>query len=338
MTNKEQDRLPDVLEVINELARKAARGNYLYRGEPKCYKRVSSSLYRQCAKTMADNFDVTIVQEEILKEAKRFIREEDDDVILEQLQHFGYPTNLIDFTRDYHIALFFACDSQAENDGRVILLNRVGREDLREPKTPENRVIAQKSVLVRPSKGFVEPDDTVVIPKGLKRPILEYLDRSHGVNASAIFNDLHGFIKYQRAHESAYGKFYSGLTQQNRGQDARALRSYSRSIALNSRASAPFNNRGGIYWRQGKYKRAIKEFNKAIEVEPLNSLAHYNRGLSMLSTEEWGNAVSDLFHAQSLGFDIASAFSGEFGSVANFERDYNVQLPENIRAMFTPKQ
>ena len=141
-----------------------------------------------------------------------------EDVILEQLQHFGYPTNQIDFTKDYLIALFFACDGQPEEDGRVTLLSKTGRDDLKEPKTPENRVIAQKSVFVRPPDGFVEPSDTVVIPQELKEPILAYLDRFHGVNEAALFNDLHGFIKYHRVHESAYVEFYRGLSLASRGE------------------------------------------------------------------------------------------------------------------------
>ena len=338
MTNQGQERLTEVLQKINELARKAAVGDYVFRGEPKCYERVSSSLYRKCTETMAENFDVTIVQEEILKEAKRFIRETDEDTILEQLQHFGYPTNQVDFTKDYHIALFFACDSQPEKNGRVILLNRAGRDDLRDPKTPENRVIAQKSVFLRPSEGFVEPDDTVVIPKELKRPILEYLERGTGVNASAVFNDIHGFIRYHRTHESAYAKFYSGLTQQNKGQDDKALRSYNRSIALNPRVSEPYNNRGVIHFHRGNRNRAIEDFNKAIKVDTQNSSAHYNRGLVLLCEEDWDNAESDLERAKSLRFDIVSAFSGRFVSVADFEQKYSVQLPENIKTMLTPKQ
>ena len=224
MTNQEQnsslsvERLPDILGKIGELAQKAVGDDYLYRGEPEHYERVSSSLYREYSDIETEYFDVKVVQEEMLQEAKRFIRENNEDVILEQLQHFGYPTNQIDFTKDYLIALFFACDGQPEEDGRVILLSKSGRDDLKEPKNPENRVIAQKSVFVRPPDGFVEPSDTVVIPQALKEPILAYLDRFHGVNEAALFNDLHGFIKYHRVHESAYVEFYRGLSLATRGE------------------------------------------------------------------------------------------------------------------------
>ena len=337
MTNQGQDRLPEILQVANVLAKKAASDDYLYRGEPECYERVSSSLYRKHQKIEAEEFDIVVVQSERLHEAKRFIRETDEDAILEQLQHFGYPTNQIDFTTDYNIALFFACYSKLEKDGRVILLDKAGRGDLNEPRTPENRVIAQKSVFVRPSQGFVEPSDTVVIPKDLKRLILEYLDKSHGVNAAALFNDIHGFIRYHRTHESAYAKFYSGLTQQNKGQDDKALRSYNRSIALNPRVSEPYNNRGVIHFHRGNRNRAIEDLNKAIKVDTQNSSAHYNRGLVLLCEEDWDNAESDLERAKSLRFDIVSAFSGRFVSVADFEQKYSVQLPDNIKVMLTPK-
>ena len=110
----------------------------------------------------------------MLNAAKKFAGQMDEDDLLAQLQHYGSVTNLIDFTRDYLIALFFACDSEPETDGRVILLRRTSYPQLR-PSTPENRVIAQKSVFVRPASGFIEPDKTVSVPHILKGPILSML-------------------------------------------------------------------------------------------------------------------------------------------------------------------
>ena len=165
------------------------------------------------------NLDIAVVQDEMLQEAKRFIGETDEDAILEQLQHFGYPTNQIDFTTDYNIALFFACYSELEKDGRVVLLDKAGSDDLRQPKAPENRVIAQKSVFVRPPQGFVEPSDIVVIPNGLKQPILAYLDkiprrerRSPLQRPTRIHQDTTGFTKARMR------SFTAGLTLAARGE------------------------------------------------------------------------------------------------------------------------
>ena len=247
MTEPSHNQLSEVLQKVNELAQKAAGGDYLYRGEPKLCPKVSSSLYRKHEEIEAEEFDVAVVESEMLQEAKRFIGETDEDAILEQLQHFGYPTNQIDFTTDYNIALFFACYSELEKDGRVILLDKAGRDDLKQPKAPENRVIAQKSVFVRPPQGFVEPSDIVVVPNGLKRPILDYLDKSHGVNAAALFNDIHGFIRYHSVHQSAYAEFYAGLTHGRRGESTEAIERFSKAIRLNPRIATTYYNRGLAY-------------------------------------------------------------------------------------------
>ena len=103
--------------------------------------------------------------------------------ILAQLQHYGGKTNLIDFTTDYLIALFFACDGSHHKDSRVILQKRES-EDY-QSKTPSEaikRVESQKSVLLRSPKGFINPDVVVIIPKELKLSVLNYLEKYHDIS------------------------------------------------------------------------------------------------------------------------------------------------------------
>ena len=101
------DKLDEVLKVVGLLARRSSGGDYIFRGEPECYERVSSSLYRHYQNIEAGSFDIEIVQREILIEAKKYVRETDEFEILTQLQHYGGKTNLIDFTTDSFTALFF---------------------------------------------------------------------------------------------------------------------------------------------------------------------------------------------------------------------------------------
>ena len=122
------------------------------------------------------------------------------------------------------------------------------------------------------------------------------------------------------------------------GNYNRAIQDSTRAIELEPSFSHAYQSRGVAYWHQGNYNRATQDFNKVIELEPGNSLAYFNRGLSKISTEEWEKAAADLSQAQSLGFDIVSTFRSEFGSVGDFEQNYGVQLPEDIKAMLTPKQ
>ena len=194
------DNLEEVLGKINEIARIAARGDYIYRGEPEHYDKVSSGLYRQHSSIQGENVDLEAVHEEMLKDAKKYTGQTDEFEILAFLQHFGGKTNLIDFTEDYHVALFFACGTPSDRDGRIIVLPRQtddGVTSIKKPWSPRHRVIAQKSVFVQTKKGYFEPDECISIPKELKRPTLDHLQQHHGIKIEGIYNDLHGFIKQQ---------------------------------------------------------------------------------------------------------------------------------------------
>ena len=57
-------------------------------------------------------FDYDVIQESYLRDARRYGGNlyQDDFELASQLQHLGGNTNLIDFTKDCLVALFFACD------------------------------------------------------------------------------------------------------------------------------------------------------------------------------------------------------------------------------------
>ena len=155
------------LQIFNELARKANVGNYIYRGEHAVYPTVSSSLYRRYKDIDEEGSFTQALQNAILEQAKAHAPNmggAEEDIILAELRHNGGETNVIDFTNDYLIALFFACDEAPDEPGRLHMLSKVGESySLFEPLEPAHRVIAQKSVLVKPSQGFILPDETVTI-------------------------------------------------------------------------------------------------------------------------------------------------------------------------------
>ena len=112
-----------VADIIDEIEKKTTDGDYIFRGESQCYEKVSSSFYRKLKRTGLLDLGVETVQKKELEYAKRYryTPETDDFKILTEIQHFGGKTNLLDFTTDYLIALFFACDSSPFKDGRVNL-------------------------------------------------------------------------------------------------------------------------------------------------------------------------------------------------------------------------
>lgn len=200
------DTLIDVRNIVKEIEEKASDGDYIYRGEPEhheeppYYGKICSSLYRQYARIEADEFDIESIQGEILDEAKAYCHETNDLIeIITQLQHYGGKTNLIDFTTDHLIAIFFACDSSAsiKEDGRIILLEKKEerKNQILYPQNPRNRVIAQKSVFVRHPNGYLGPNEVeiITIPARLKLPLLTYLRKYHGIStekSTTIFMDL----------------------------------------------------------------------------------------------------------------------------------------------------
>ena len=412
-SDSQDGNLDKVLEIISLPARKSARGDYIYRGEPDRYDKVSSSLYRKLTEQLQGLIDVSEIPVEdiqawILDEAEKFTAsnseiEPPEILTLSQLQHYGGETNLIDFTTDYLTALFFACDGEINKDGRVIFLSKSGdmSQHITRSSHPANRVIAQKSVFVRPPKGYIEPDDTIPIPHKLKQPILDYLRIWHGISTESIYNDFHGFIRVQALHQRAYARLYAGITCYNNEDWEGAIEHYNKVIDLNPRMAAAFHNRGLAHYANSHYNFAIDDFTKVLALEPDDSVAYHNRGIAhhaisnynfaindftkalelepdnsefycvrgdvymdmseyilaindynmalalehdntdvyfkrgiaWLCLSEWENAKPDLIDAISKGADIKSDFNDEYGSIAEFEQQYSVELPEDIKVM-----
>ena len=218
--NIQETQLNRILEIIGRIAETTADGDFIYRGEPEHYEQVSSSLWRECQKEIeTEEFDIEAIQERMLELAKGYTHEEDNFEILTELQHYGGHTNLIDFTTDNHIALFFACDGSLGKPGRIILLERSEeinkKYQIKEPRNPQNRIIAQKSVFVRPPNGYLDPKqyNVIDIPGLLKEPILDHLQKQHGISTRNVYNDLHGFIRDQNTHLKECIEVYNAETE-----------------------------------------------------------------------------------------------------------------------------
>ena len=330
--SSEQTDLDNVLEKINEIAKESATGDYIYRGEPAHYQehpyngRVTSSLYRQYLDIEAEHFDVAVVQADILRAAHEYTpRKMEDFELLATLQHYGDKTNLIDFTTDYLVALFFACDGEPAEPGRVILLQRPPEVhskpyEVKEPPRTIGRAEAQKSIFVQAEKGFVEPDRIVTIPARLKAALLDYLRKHHDISTKTIYNDLQGFIENRGLHKNADTEFYKGLTFQGRVDSAKtkeekqkwydaAITHYTEAINLNPEYADAYNNRGIAYGRTGDFAAAIEDFNKAIDLAPENASCYNNRGLAYAGQNDFAAAIEDFNKAIDLAPKNASCYN-----------------------------
>ena len=123
-----------------------------------------------------------------------------------------------------------------------------------------------------------------------------------------------------------------------RGEYDHAIQDHNKAIELDPRSAEAYSNRGVVYWHQGEYLHAIEDFDKAIEIDSSHAPAYYNRGESYLFVKDWGKAGADFLMALQLGFDVVAQFQSEFGDVAAFEQQHDIQLPANIAAMLTGPQ
>ena len=372
----DKDTQREIRKRISEIERKSADGNYIYRGEPETheehpfYGKISSNLWRDYG-IEEEAFDIGAVQIEMLSGAKKHIgdipqdyrkhlaaslnmtEEESDKIIdfeiLTEIQHYGGKTNLIDFTTDYFIALFFACDGHHNKKGRVILQNTEEIQDIIErPRNPRHRVIVQKSIFVRPPRGFIEPheDNVVIIPGDLKQWVLQHLHQYYRISKETIYNDVHGFIRHQDIHGKAYTEFYKGFVCQKRGAEATSseakqkayetsIKHYTQTIKWEPNLADAYNNRGTAYTDVGDSGRALADFDRAIELNPNYVHAYNNRGSTYAEKGDYGRAIEDFDHAIELDSNYADAYSNRgnaYRAQENFDRafaDYGKALELN---------
>ena len=333
---------------IAEIFEKSEDGDYIYRGEPECYEKVSSNLYREYeADIEAEQFDIAVVQEEILTEAKEYTHKTDEFEILTELQHHGGKTNLIDFTEDYLVALFFACDGNRDELGKVILLKKESEayEVVKPPRTIA-RAGVQKSIFVQSPTGVVEPDDFVYIPADLKRAMLDYLQKHHDISTKTIYNDLQGFIENRKTHKSAYTEFYKGFTCDERRDSEmypaekqawyyKAIDHYTEAINLKPEYVEAYANRGNAYAEKGYFESAIQDYTKAIDLKPEFAEVYDKRGNAYAEKGYFEEAIEDYNKMINLKPEYVEAYANrgsayaEKGELDTAIQDYNKAIDLN---------
>lgn len=301
-----------ISRLVHEIEAKSANGDYIFRGEPQHYDQVSSTLYRKCkdisAETVSDT-DMEVIQSNLLyssmkhdmndpaKMQKRpelykcdytrmdhhFI--EKNFEVLTEIQHWGGSTNLIDFTEDYWVAFFFACDGDYDKDGRIIIKSRSLVQDLiRAPEEPRHRTETQKSVFVNPPKGFIELDQNSVvnIPKELKIAVLKLLAlQEPQIIEERIYGDLHGFIKLEGRYLQVFMDFHRALGFEKKAEDTqdkeekrvfreKAIELYKNSIAKFPRFDQHHFRCARLYGMLGKIEEAKHCAKEATEWWPYN--------------------------------------------------------------------
>ena len=94
-----------------------------------------------------------------------------------------------------------------------------------------------------------------------------------------------------------------------RGAYDRAIKDYTKAIKLDPKDAAAYNNRGFAYNEEGAYDRAIKDFTKAIDLDPKDAAAYNNRGFAYNEEGAYDRAIKDSTKAIDLDPKDAAAYN-----------------------------
>lgn len=221
---------PDIYKTIPLASESYTTYARYYRGHSCEDYRLQSTLERyleKFGKQIDIEKDYERLQEKYLEHCKRILLNQSidgyillpsnlkDDDIWAFAQHYQLKTPLLDWTKSFFVALYFAFESQEENQYRVIYeLNEffnVGKKLIIEPEIKiGNRINAQKGVFTKLSSIELEDIATMntnfgdgyvfhrlsktLISSKLRKDVLAYL-ASINIDASTIYPDLLGKIK-----------------------------------------------------------------------------------------------------------------------------------------------
>ncbi len=241
-------------------------------------------------------------------------KEFSDLELLAKLQHHQAATCLIDFTHNFHIALWFACVPNDDKDGKVFIVDS-GNPRLFEDITPErseasieeifnaseednfpfqkkvlywqppaqsNRIIAQHSCFIFSSEKIPARAYTEITIKKKDKPRIELaLKRYYGLDNKSVYRDFTGF---------AYANNQDQLLQRTPAPVASedSVVKIFTYIQANEMA------------KRGEYEKAVKTYDRAIALDPDFADAYYNRGLAKIHLKEFQEAIEDFDKAITL--------------------------------------
>ncbi|CAO5021163.1 UDP-N-acetylglucosamine--peptide N-acetylglucosaminyltransferase SPINDLY [Microcystis aeruginosa] len=111
-----------------------------------------------------------------------------------------------------------------------------------------------------------------------------------------------------------------------------ALDDYNKAIELNPNFAMAYNNRGNIYSDQKKYDLALSDYDKAIEINPNYAEAYVNRGVLYRLQEKYELALADYDKAIELNPNDAVAYYNRGNLYKNLQK-YDLALSDYSKAI-----
>jgi tetratricopeptide (TPR) repeat protein len=136
--------------------------------------------------------------------------------------------------------------------------------------------------------------------------ILSYLT----LTQIAIWKDSLTLWNYEISAEpdgNPVAYYHRGIAYQTNERYPEAIRDYSKAISLNPDFYEAYNNRATVYDTLDQPEPAIRDYTRSLALKP-HFRIYYNRGMSYAWVGAYANAISDFTHSLSLNPDNAGAY------------------------------
>ena len=97
----------------------------------------------------------------------------------------------------------------------------------------------------------------------------------------------------------------------------RAIEDFNKAIDLNPEDAGAYNNRGLAYGKTGNFHAAIQDFNTAIDLNPEDALFHSGRGVAYFWTGNFHAAIEDYSRAIDLNPEDAGVYKDRLGDASS---------------------
>jgi tetratricopeptide (TPR) repeat protein len=153
------------------------------------------------------------------------------------------------------------------------------------------------------------------------------------------------FLQEKKYHRDAivlYGKIIEfkpdwnwpyhnrGLAYADMGEYDKAISDYNKAIEIDPMDAGVYKaylNRGNAYDSKGEYNQAISDYNKALEINPEYAEGYNNRGLAYANRGEYNQAISDYNKALEIKPEYAEAYANR-GNAYCYQGEYDLAIPD----------
>ena len=307
-------KVAELLEELNRLT--DSSGTYAYRGQENAIWNVESAAYRRLEKN--DDNEPTMErfisyhEKEILEQARmngygmRDGRELQDLELLADLQHFSAATCLIDFTRNFLVALWFAC-KDTKTDGKIFILNT---NDPKTFRSLENKDLEREIKDILTFQTRAESDEQMADHKAAEEQPSYWHWAPHGLNQRILKQDslfIFGKPTIGKEHlkeiavpqQDKVGILEElrvlGVVRESLFKDVpgfAASHGADEPISLKRSAEAYFQE-GNEAYQRGDLEKAIQLYDNAIEINPDYVYAYNNRGIAKFRLGDRDGAIAD---------------------------------------------